>query len=142
MSPTPRKLSGRERMLLVRKQKEAKEAANWEDIASEVPDAPELAEEFRGLKDDIKVMEERCAEIAPQIEAAVMIGGKSALICGEFRITQVEHPGNAKFLPERLVEKLASFNLTADQILDAMTCCVEKKPYTYPLVARITEAAS
>lgn len=122
---------------MAKKQQAIEEIANWEDIASELPDIPPLVEEFKELKEMIALGEERCKEIAPQLEAAVITGGKKSLACGNYKVTQVSHPGQVRILPERIVEKAAAAGMTADAIVDMMQFATEKKPYTYPLVTRI-----
>ena len=122
---------------LSKKAKEEADVAHWEDIASDLPDFPSLAEEYRELKDDIKVMEDRCKEIQPELEAAVMIGGKKALAAGDIKVTRVSHPGQAKFVPERVVEKGIEFGLTPEQVTELLEYIVTRVPYTYPLVSRV-----
>lgn len=126
-----------EQKALDKKAKAEATVAHWEDIADQLPDIPELAAEFRELKDDIKLMEDRCKEIAPQLEAAVVIGGAKALAMGNLKVSQVSHPGNAKFVPERVVEKGVEFGLTPEQITELLEYAVVRTSYTYPLVTRI-----
>lgn len=115
------------------------ESSTWEDFADEVPDLPALLEEFRGLQDEIKALESRKKGLAPQIEAAVVLGGKKALTCGGFRVTRVEVAGRKNIAPERLVEKAAMY-MDAEQITDMMEYATVQAPgYSYPLVARIEE---
>lgn len=113
------------------------EVAHWEDIADTLPGIPELATEYRELKDDIKLMEDRCKEIQPELEAAVVIGGRKSLAMGNLKITQVSHPGNAKFVPERVIEKGIEFGLTPEQVTELLEYIVIRTPYTYPLVSKI-----
>lgn len=122
---------------MAKKQAKVDDIANWEDIASELPDIPALADEYRDLKDILKEGEARCKEISPVLEAAVVVGGKKSLACGDLKITQGSHPGNPQFKPEKLVEKLSGFGLTAEQITEALQFCVERKPYTYAMVTRV-----
>lgn len=126
-----------EEKMLEKRRQAAIDTANWSDIADDVPDAPDLAEEYRDLKDTIKLAEDRCRDIAPSLEAAVIIGGKKGLACGNgYKVIRASHPGSPQFKPEALVEKLAAFGLTADQILEATVCCITRKPYTYVVVTR------
>ena len=134
-----RKIRPSEVRAMAKKAEKAAEAAKWEDYSDELSDIPELAKEFKELKEGVALAEERCKEIAPILEAAVLITDRKSLICPDFKITRVPHPGNPVFHPEPLVEKLSGFGLKPEQIVEAVQCCVTRTPYTYPLVTRIGE---
>ena len=113
-------------------------SVNWEDFADELPDLPALMREFREIGDDIKALETRKKEIAPEIEAAVVIGGGKSLVCGELKVTRVEVGGRKSVSPERVVEKAASYGLNAEQITDMLEYATVQAPgYSYPLVSRV-----
>lgn len=114
------------------------EIANWEDMADDLPDLPDLVKEFREISDQAGAIEKRKKELSPEIEAAVILGGKKVLTCGSFKVTRVEVAGAKKIAPERVVEKAAAFGLTADQIVELLQyATVEAPGYSYPLVARM-----
>src|SRR3990167_6854492 len=116
------------------------EAAAWEDFANEAPELPSLLDEYRKCADQIKTLEARKKEIAPEIEAAVIIGGKKALTCGSFRVTRVEVAGRKSIAPERVVEKAAAAGMDAEQITDMLQYATGPAPgHSYPLVSRIEE---
>ena len=114
--------------------------ANWEDFADELPELPELVKEFRDIGDKIKHLESRKKELAPAIEAAVLVGGEGGLVCGSFKITRVAVEGRKSVAPERVVEKAAHYGLNAEQITEMMEYATVRAPgYSYPLVTRIGE---
>jgi hypothetical protein len=115
---------------LAKRQQQIDDTANWEDIADEMPDTPTLAAEYRDILDRIKELEKRKDELKPQLEAAVIIGGKKALAAGSYRITRVE--SNRKSLSaEKLVEKGVTIEILAE--------CIIITTSSYPLVTRVKE---
>lgn len=129
-----------EERALTKKQQKLDEVANWEDIADSMPDFLVLAEEFRELTDDAKLIEDRRKEIAPQLEAAVVLGGKRKIQGGKYLVNRVEMPATYKLSPEKLVEELTA-RYTADEIVALFKKCqvVDRKPYSYPLVTRVED---
>lgn len=116
------------------------EVAHWEDFADELPDLPSVVAEFREIADDIKVLESRKKELAPVIEAAVVVGGLKGLTCGGYKIVQVSVEGRKQVAPERIVEKAAGYGLSAEQITEMLEYATVRAPgYTYPLVTRTEE---
>ena len=123
---------------LAKKAKEAEEVAVWDDISDAVPDFPELAARHRELTDTEGACAKEKKVISPQLEAAVLIGGKKSLITTGFKVTRVYNSGRKVVSPERLVEVLAALEYTAEQITEIVEKCtkVEGAGY-YPLVTRI-----
>jgi len=124
---------------MAKKQAKVDDIANWEDIAEECPEFKELAEEYADNRETIKLLEARNKdELAPQLEAAVIIGGKKSIAGGNWKVTQGRGKSADRVLPERVVEKLASLGADAEQILEIMKYCTEPgKPYTYPVVTKV-----
>lgn len=118
-----------------------KESANWEDIAADLADTdiPALAKEYRDILDTDAKNKARKEEISPELEIAVLTGGKEALsisIVG-LRVTRVEAQGQQYVDPARIVEKGTSFGLTAEQITELLEYATRRRPsYSYPLVTR------
>jgi len=134
---------GEARIMAKKRAAEAETAdntANWEDFADELPDLPALLEEFREIGDRVKKDEARKKELAPGIEAAVIVGGKKSLACGGFRATRVEVEGRKSVSPERVVEKAVTFGLSPVQITELLEYSTVQAPgYSYPLVSRVEE---
>lgn len=123
---------------MAKKQAEIDNIANWEDVADEMPDIPDLVKEYREILDDIGVLEDRKKQIAPQLEAACIMGGKKSLACGGFKITRVEQTrSNVK--PERVIEKACGLGLTASQATELLEYATVSSTSSYPLVTRVTE---
>ena len=120
------------------KEEVAAETSNWEDYSNELPDLPALVEEYKEISDNIKALEGRKKELSPEIEAAIITGGKKAMACGAFRLTHVKVEGRKSVAPERVVEKAAEYGLNAEQITDMLEYATVQGPgYSYPLVSRV-----
>ena len=118
--------------------KQEQEIVNWEDLADDLPDLPAAVEEFRGIADQIAALEKRKKELAPVLEAAVITGGKAALMCGSLKIQRIEVAGRRSIAPERVVERASGMGLDADQITDLLEYSTVQAPgYSYPLVTRV-----